>query len=49
MFLDQNPSNEADNQQRSYTPKIFCLMTLTITLALQMVDFGKNEALIVSF
>ena len=46
-FLYQNPSDEdeAYSLQRSCTPKVCLSMTLTMTLALQNMDFERKEAL----
>ena len=50
MFLNQIQANkeEAYNLQRSHSLKVFCPMTLTLTLSLQMVDFRREEALTLS-
>ena len=48
--LRSNPCSENDPWRiwRSRTPKVFCLMTRTTTLALQRVDFGRDDALALS-
>ena len=43
-----NNEEEACNLQMPYTPKIFRLMTLTTTLALQRMGFIREEALALS-
>ena len=43
--------NENEDQWiwKSYTLKIFCLMTRTTILALQSMDFGKENIFVLSF